>query len=80
MHVCLSSSWKHTCMGAVVQQVLCTCAADCPAACRMPCTNTYGAVWEAGLNHESLPGPPVDLRITNTLGQQVCNHNCFACT
>jgi hypothetical protein len=37
----------------------------------MPFTNTYGAVWEAGIGGVTLPTPPLDLRITNTIGQQV---------
>lgn len=34
---------------------------------RMACKNTYGAVWEVSV----LPAPPLDLRITNSLNQQV---------
>jgi hypothetical protein len=37
----------------------------------MPCKNTYGAVWEAGIGGVALPTPPLDLRITNGLLQQV---------
>jgi hypothetical protein len=47
------------------------CCHGVVAACRMPCKNTYGAVWEAGIGGVALPTPPLDLRITNGLLQQV---------
>lgn len=37
----------------------------------MPCKNTFGAVWEAGFNGIALPSPPLNLRVTNKLKQQV---------
>jgi len=45
----------------------------------MPCKNTFGAVWEAGFNGIALPSPPLNLRVTNKLKQQVSSVGCLAC-